>query len=237
MVYGIIIAGGVGQRMHSNIPKQFMTVYDKPLIVYTLERFEMHPMVDKIIVSCLQGWEDILVAYARQYKITKLDKIVQGGKNGQESIFRALKAAHDEAGDNNDDIVLIHDAIRPNVSQDIITEAINVCRSKGNAIPVIPCQEVMLEISNPEDKISNKEINRALLKRTQTPQAARLNELFALHTKAIAENYTSSLATCSLLVAYGKELHLFNGSEKNLKITTGDDLDIFKALLQVQSNR
>ena len=119
----LIIAGGVGARMNQDIPKQFINVYDKPVIVYTLEAFQKHPEIDAIEVVCLDGWHDILRAYARQFGIAKLENIVSGGKNGQDSIRNGLYDIY-ERYNGDDDIVLIHDAIRPMVSEDIITDSL-----------------------------------------------------------------------------------------------------------------
>lgn len=140
----LIIAGGVGARMGQDIPKQFINVYDKPVIVYTLEAFQKHPSIDAIEVVCLDGWHDVLWAYAKQFGIAKLENIVSGGKNGQDSIRNGL---YDIASRHNgsDDIVLVHDAIRPMVSNDIISDNIRVCRQYGNAITVVPCTAAMLK--------------------------------------------------------------------------------------------
>ena len=125
MNIALIIAGGVGARMNQDIPKQFLNVYDKPVIIYTLEAFQNHPNIDAIEVVCLEGWHDILRAYAKQFGITKIENIVNGGPNGQDSIRNGL---YDLATRHNspEDIVLIHDAIRPMVSADIISDNIRV---------------------------------------------------------------------------------------------------------------
>ena len=164
----LIIAGGVGARMGQDIPKQFINVYDKPVIVYTLEAFQKHPSIDAIEVVCLDGWHDVLWAYAKQFGIAKLENIVSGGKNGQDSIRNGL---YDIASRHNgsDDIVLVHDAIRPMVSNDIISDNIRVCRQYGNAITVVPCTAAMLKTF---DSLSTEEqVPRDNLKITQTPQA------------------------------------------------------------------
>ena len=125
------------------VPKQFMTVYDKPVIIYTLEAFERHPSIDVIAVVCLDGWENILASYAKQYKISKLKHIVPAGKVGQESIKNGIFELHKTY--NDDDIILVHDANRPMVSRDVISDCIAITKQKGNAITCIPCQEAMLE--------------------------------------------------------------------------------------------
>lgn len=227
----LIIAGGIGARMHQDIPKQFINVKDKPIIVYTMEAFQKHPNIDAIEVVCLDGWHDILRAYAKQFNISKLENIVSGGETGQDSIRNGLyDIAKRYKGD--DDIVLIHDSIRPMVSADIISDNIRVCRQYGNATTVIPCTSVMLKTD--DGLISDDQIPRDNLKITQTPQAFFLNELLKVHSKAITANLPPSIASCALYIEMGEKVYLSKGSEKNIKITTQDDIEIFTALLAAQ---
>lgn len=231
MNIALIIAGGVGARMHQDIPKQFINVYDKPVIIYTLEAFQKHPNIDAIEVVCLDGWHDILRAYSKQFGITKLENIVSGGKNGQDSIRNGL---YDLASRHTDpdDIVLIHDAIRPMISADIISDNIRVCRQYGNAITVIPCTAAMLKTA---DGISSDEqVPRDNLKSTQTPQTFYLQEIVEVHKEALKRGITNSVASCTLYIEMGKTLHLSVGSEKNLKLTTSEDIEIFMALLHAK---
>lgn len=224
----LIIAGGVGARMHQDIPKQFINVQDKPVIVYTLEAFQHHPNIDAIEVVCLDGWHDILWAYAKQFGITKLENIVNGGVTGQDSIRNGLydlaKRYHDD-----EDIVLIHDAIRPMVSADIISDNICVCRKYGNATTVIPCTSVMLRTG--DSVVSEDQVPRDNLKITQTPQTFYINELMAVHKEAVKRNLEPSIASCALYIEMGKKVYLSAGSEKNIKLTTTEDIEIFSALL------
>ena len=224
----LIIAGGVGARMGQDIPKQFINVYDKPVIVYTLEAFQKHPSIDAIEVVCLDGWHDVLWAYAKQFGIAKLENIVSGGKNGQDSIRNGL---YDIASRHNgsDDIVLVHDAIRPMVSNDIISDNIRVCRQYGNAITVVPCTAAMLKTF---DSLSTEEqVPRDNLKITQTPQAFFLQDIIAAHKEALKKGITNSVASCTMYIELGRKLYMSAGSEKNLKLTTAEDIEIFKALL------
>ena len=224
----LIIAGGVGVRMHQDIPKQFINVQDKPVIIYTLEVFQSHPNIDAIEVVCLDGWHDILWAYARQFGISKLENIVNGGETGQESIRKGLfdlaKRYHDD-----DDIVLIHDAIRPMVSADIISDNIRVCRQYGNATTVIPCTSVMLRTG--DSVVSEDQVPRDNLKITQTPQTFYINELIEVHREANKRKLEPSIASCALYIEMGKKVYLSAGSEKNIKLTTSEDIEIFSALL------
>lgn len=229
----LIIAGGVGARMGQDIPKQFINVYDKPVIVYTLEAFQKHPSIDAIEVVCLDGWNDVLWAYAKQFGIAKLENIVSGGKNGQDSIRNGL---YDIASRHNgsDDIVLVHDAIRPMVSNDIISDNIRVCRQYGNAITVVPCTAAMLKTF---DSLSTEEqVPRDNLKITQTPQAFFLQDIIAAHKEALEKGITNSVASCTMYIELGRKLYMSAGSEKNLKLTTAEDIEIFKALLNAKKD-
>ena len=223
----IIIAGGSGKRMGQDIPKQFLNINDKPVIVYTMEAFQKHPNIDAIIVVCIKGWEEILKAYAKQFNITKLVDVVEGGDCGQASIKNGLMRAKQSYSE--DDIVLIHDAIRPMLSEEVISDNIAKCKVYGNAITVILCAEAMLET---EDSVSSQtQINRDNLRRTQTPQAFKLGDILSAHKEAEEKGITNSVASCTLYIELGRKVYFSTGSEKNLKLTTPEDIEIFKALL------
>lgn len=227
MNIGLLIAGGSGARMQQDIPKQFLNINDKPVIVYTLEAFQKHEEVDAIAVVCIEGWETVLEAYARQFEITKLKHIIPAGENGQSSIrngvFEIQKKYRDE------DIILVHDAIRPLVSEEIISDCISKTKQFGSAITCIPCAEAMLETSNQVS--AEASYPRGNLKRTQTPQGFSVKRLYDMHTEALEKGITDSVASCTLAIELGQEVYFSVGSEKNIKLTTVEDLDIFKALL------
>ena len=223
----LIIAGGSGNRMHQDIPKQFLTVNEKPVIVYTLEAFQNHPEIDAIAVVCISGWEQVLWAYAKQFNITKLKTVVPGGENGQGSIRNGVYEL--EKLYNREDLVLIHDAIRPMVSAEIISDNIRVAMEHGNAITVIPCAEAMLQTE--DGQASSGSYPRDRLKRTQTPQAFHIGDIADLHRRALEAGITNSVASCTLMIDMGEQVFFSVGSEKNIKLTTVEDLDIFKALL------
>lgn len=225
----MIIAGGIGARTHQDIPKQFINVHDKPIIIYTLEAFQNHPSIDAIELVCLEGWYDVVWAYAKQFGITKLENIVTGGATGQDSIRNGLYDIASRYKDD-DDIVLIHDSIRPMVSAEIISDNIRVCRECGNATAVIPCTSVMLKTE--DSVISEDQVPRDNLKITQTPQAFFLNELLSVHAEAIKKDLLPSIASCALYIEMGKKVYLSLGSEKNIKITTSEDIEIFSSLLE-----
>ena len=229
----LIIAGGVGARMGQDIPKQFLNVYDKPIIVYTMEAFQKHPQIDAIEVVCLEGWHEVLRAYARQFGISKLDGIVNGGEKGQDSIRNGLQDIALRHTDP-DDIVLIHDAIRPMVSEAIITDSIRVCREKGNSVTVVPCTAAMLKTTDSVSSVD--QVPRDNLKITQTPQTFFLSDILDAHREALEKGITNSVASCTLYIELGRKLYLSAGSEKNLKITTTEDIEIFKALLNAKKD-
>ena len=224
---GLIIAGGSGARMRQDIPKQFITVNEKPVIVYTLEAFQRHPEIEAIAVVCIEGWENVLWAYAKQFNITKLQYVIPGGKNGQDSIRNGVYEL--EKHYSADDIVLIHDAIRPMVSAEIISDCIVKTKKYGNAITVIPCAEAMMETEDGEVSVGSYPRDR--LKRTQTPQGFSIGKICDLHRRALEAGITNSVASCTLMIEMGEQVYFSAGSEKNIKLTTVEDIDIFKALL------
>ena len=230
MNIAMLIAGGTGQRMGQEIPKQFLNVHDKPVIIYTLEAFQRHPEIDDIAVVCLVDWMHVLEVYARQFNITKLKHIIPGGDSGQTSICNGVFELEKHYG--REDFVLVHDAIRPMVSNVVISDCLRVAQAYGNAITVIPCAEAMVMT---EDQQSSEALYpRERLKRTQTPQAFRLGAICDLHREALARGITNSVASVTLMIELGHKVYFSRGSEKNVKLTTVEDIDIFKALLAAQ---
>lgn len=230
MNIALILAGGNGSRTMQDIPKQFMCVYEKPVIVYTLEAMERHPDIDGIIVSCLEGWQDILKSYAREAGISKLKWVVPGGKNGQSSTKHALDKLSDVC--QPDDLIVIHDAVRPNISQDIISNAVAVCKKYGSAVAAVRCTETVIQTR--DRKKGNVNVDRDSIMRIQTPHVFPYGKLVSAHEEAAKQGITNATTASSLLIDLGETIHFSMGSEKNLKITTVDDLEIFKALCKVE---
>lgn len=229
MNIALLIAGGSGNRMGQDIPKQFMHIDDCPIIIHTMKCFQRHPDIDAISVVCLKGWETVLQAYANQFGIEKLKWIFPGGNSGMESIHNGIYGLK-EVGCRDDDLVLIHDSVRPLLSQDIISSNIAICKSYGYAITGIQCREAILES---EDGFrSSESIPRDKLIRTQTPQTFRLANILKVHEEAKKKNIVDSVASCTLIAEVGgREMHIVPGSEKNIKITTVEDLEILKSLM------
>lgn len=229
----MLTAAGTGTRMHQDIPKQFIHVENKPVIIHTMEAFQNHPGIDGIIVVTLESWTEVLWAYARQFNISKLKWVVPGGATGQDSIRNGLKKLEEEFPDK-DAIVLVHDGNRPLVTSEIISDSLATFARHGNAVAAIPCTEVVFES---EDGISSHvSTEREKLYRTQTPHTYKLEELLWAHSEAEKRGITGTAASCMLMKELGKETFFSKGSEENLKITTLDDLRIFKALLHTRQD-
>ena len=230
MNIALLIAGGAGNRMGQDIPKQFLHVDGCPIIIHTMQRFQKHPDVDAIAVVCLKGWETVLQAYANQFNIAKLKWIFPGGNTGMESIHNGIYGLKGE-GCVDDDLVLIHDSVRPLLSQDIISSNIAICQAYGYAITGIQCREAILE--SEDGFVSTTSIPRDTLIRTQTPQTFRLGNILDVHEEAKRKGIMDSVASCTLIAEVGgREMHIVPGSEKKIKITTVEDIEILKALMQ-----
>lgn len=230
MNVAIIIAGGIGHRMGQSIPKQFINVYDKPVLIYTLEGFQKHPEINAIEVVCLNGWHEILWAYAKQFNITKLKWVVSGSNTAQESIRNGVNNLEDKC--QNDDIIIIHDGIRPLVEPSVLSDVIIKCRQYGNAVTSLPYNE---QIFMADNEISTlKYIPRETLRRVSTPQAYKFGKLIWAYKKAFAEGIGiyGSAYTNTMMVDLGERLYFAAGSDKNIKLTTKDDLELFKAYLK-----
>lgn len=234
MNYALIIAGGSGKRSGQDIPKQFINCFDKPIIIYTLEGFQKHPDIDFIEVVCLDGWHDILKAYAKQYNITKLKLIVNGGNTGQESIRNGVIALREYC--KNDDIVIIHDGVRPMIDEDVLSDVIVTCRKYGNAVTSLPYNEQIFRIK--DNKTTTEYIPRDTLRRVMTPQAYTFGKLSWAYEKAFKENIgiNGSSYTNTMMVDLGEVLHFSIGSNKNIKITSSEDFELFKALLSTKKS-
>lgn len=233
MNIALLTAAGSGTRMHQNIPKQFIHVDNKPVIVYTMEAFQNHPSIDEIIVVTLESWSTVLWAYAKQFNITKLRWVVPGGETGQESIKNGLDKIKMELPDE-EVVVMVHDGNRPLVSSEIISDSLATYAKYGNAVAVVPCTEVVFE--SEDGKYSRTSIDREKLWRTQTPHTYKLGELLSAHEEAARKGIKSTAASCMLMKELGKITYFSKGSEENIKITTIEDLKIFKALLYTRQD-
>lgn len=234
MNIALIKAGGVGRRMGAEIPKQFISIDGKPIIIYTLESFERHPNIDEIVVVCLKGWHDILRSYCKQFGIKKVKMIVNGGETSLKSIKNGLMAMRDHYSD--DDMVLVHDGNRPLISQEIISDTIASCQRYGSAVAAIPVTDEVMEIEG-DALSSTKFLDRKKMYRIQTPDAYRFSLLRSLFDKATEEQLTNLGATNTLMIACGGTVHFSHGSELNIRLTTQEDILLCKSLLVMREKQ
>lgn len=236
MNIGLIIAGGVGARMKSKVPKQFLKVEGKEVIFYTLEAFQKNRDIDAIAVVCLDGWQEVLIRGAKEYGITKMLKlpdsgIVPGGDSGMHSLRNGMRYLQKHF--SPDSIVVIHDAVRPLISQDIISSNIAGVICHGTAITTVPATEALLQITPDNPDKSSVVVDRSLIMRTQTPQSLRLEKFIWAHEEAIKRDIKDTVATCTLLIELGESVHMILGEGTNFKITTQEDVDLMKAYLKM----
>lgn len=217
--------------MGQDIPKQFINVYDKPVLIYTLEGFQRHPMVDAIEVVCIQGWESVVQAYANQFNIDKLKWIVPGGGSAQESIRNGVYNLEGKAG--KDDIIIIHDGIRPMIDDTVLTDVIEKAQEHGNAVTSLPYNEQIFVVSTDDEQTTTQFIPRETLRRVSTPQAYRFELLDEKYHEAYEKGIgiVGSHYTNTMMVELGVRLHFAKGSDKNIKLTTKDDLELFKGYM------
>lgn len=229
----LIFAGGTGKRMHtSGVPKQFLELYGKPIIIYTLEKFENHDDIDCIVISCLEQWIPKLWKLCQRFHITKVQAIVPGGATGQDSIYNGLVRVHEVAGD--DAIVLVHDGVRPLVDPQTITRNIATAQERGNAITVTPATETIF-INSHEGEVGEI-LDRSQCELAKAPQTFHVGELLACHEKARAEGLHDFIDSANLFRYYGKPLYTVEGKTENIKITTPVDYYIFKAVVTAKES-
>lgn len=229
MNVALIIAGGRGLRTQQDIPKQFLTVFDRPILFYTLETFQQHPDIDMIGVVCLEGWEEIFCAYTKQFQIDKVKAVFKSGETVQESIRNGVLGLKEYC--KEDDIIIIHDGIRPMVDASLISDCIVTCRKYGNGVSAMPYFE---QIFLKKDDLSTTQyVPRDTIMCVQTPQAYRFHKLYWAYQKAFEEKIGISYSayTNTMMVDLGETLYFSAGSSKNLKITTSDDIEILKSII------
>lgn len=228
----VIFAGGSGKRMNTKgRPKQFLELHGKPILIYTLELFDNHPLIDGIVVVCLKDWIDYLKKMLRKFEINKVVEIVEGGATGQESIYNGLVAAGKHF--DKDSVVLIHDGVRPLIIEQTITDNINCVRENRNCITCIPATETF--VVNIGDSLMIPDRSKSLLARA--PQSFILGEILANHNRARREKRDDFIDSCSLMTYYGDKMHIVIGPTENIKITTPTDFFVFRAMVEVHENQ
>ena len=229
-------AGGTGQRMNSKtLPKQFLELHGKPIIIYTLEQFDNHPQVDGIVVVCLDGWHDYLKKQLRKFDIEKVKAIVSGGETGQESIFNGLCKLSELY--RTDDIVMIHDGVRPLIDAETISENIACASQHGSAITVAPPVETVTVNDAAETGLVGSIIDRKNCRMAKAPQSFLLGDIVKAHRRAQQEGKLDFIDSASLMQYYGHKLYTVEGKATNIKITTPTDYYLFRAIIDARENQ
>lgn len=235
MNIAVIFAGGVGTRMKTTgKPKQFLMVHGKPIIIHTVEIFQNHPDIDGIIVVCVADWIDYMQEMKYRYRLDKIGKIVPGGETGQLSIYNGLKTAAEVYG-IKDNIVLIHDGVRPLISGETITANIESVKQYGSAITSVPAQETVILVDDDNNVKEIVDRSHAMLGRA--PQSFYLKEILEAQEAAIAEGLTNMTDSCTLMKHFNKKLVTVPGERNNIKITTPEDFYTFRALYDAKENQ
>ncbi|WP_159560421.1 IspD/TarI family cytidylyltransferase [Streptococcus halichoeri] len=234
MNIGIIFAGGVGSRMNSKgRPKQFLEVHGKPIIVHTLEIFENNPEIDATIVVCIKEWLDFMNDLVDKFNLKKVKQVVPGGETGQLSIFNGLEAA-EAIAKGEDDIVLIHDGVRPLINEDLLSANIQSVKATGSAITSVAAKETVVLIN--QKKEIEEVVDRTRSYIAKAPQSFYLKDILAVQRDAIAKGITNAIDSSTLMGMYNKKLTIVEGPYENIKITTPDDFYTFKALFDAKEN-
>lgn len=234
MNIAVIFAGGTGRRMQTTSrPKQFLEYNGKPIIVYTLELFDNHPMIDGIVVACVEDWIPFLEKMLKKFEVNKVLKIVPGGDTGQDSIYNGLSAAKELSQDDHD-IVLIHDGVRPLITEQTISDNIKIVKKEGSCITCIPATETFI-VTQPDGGLDIPTRSNSLIARA--PQSFYLKEILAAHEQARNEGRHDFIDSCSMMHNYGHRLGKVIGPMENIKITTPTDFFVFKAMVEVHENQ
>lgn len=233
MVVALIFAGGTGSRMHTDgTPKQFLKVYGKPIIVYTLEHFQRHSHIDSIVVVSIGTHLDFMKELVAEYKLTKVSHIISGGNTGQESIWNGLNVIRKFTTD--DDIILIHDGVRPVISEKLITDNIISVRKYGNGISACFAWETICQVE--EEGIIDYILPRDKCLLVKAPQSFRIGEIVDAHMKAKYDGICSIIDSASLMKHYGHTLYYVSCDSSNIKITTPVDFYLFRGILTAQES-
>ncbi len=234
MNIAVIFAGGVGSRMNSvEKPKQFLELHNKPIIIHTLEYFDNHPLIDAIVIVCVNEWIDYCKEMIEKFNIGKVRNVVAGGETGQLSIYNGLVAASDFADDKA--IVLIHDGVRPLISEKVITDNIQSVLEYGSAITTSTVTETILVVDEEQGDIKNVP-NRKDSRIAKAPQSFYLKDILGVQEKSLQEGIDNWIDSCTMMNHYGYKMHLIDGPVENIKITTPTDFYIMRAIIDAREN-
>lgn len=232
-VTALIFAGGTGQRMSTRAtPKQFLELHGKPVIMYTIEHFERHPEVDRIVVVCLESWIGELKRLLRRYDIEKVTTIVPGGLTGHASIYNGLLVMRDTT--DAEDIVLIHDGVRPLIDEQLVTENIATAREHGAAITVEHVVESVVRVDGAGQVVDVPP--RDEMHVAKAPQSFRYGLIFDAYAWAQAEE-VATIDSAHLCHLRGIRPRVVASTPNNMKITKPTDYYVFRALYEAMENQ
>jgi len=242
MNVALILAGGVGNRLGASVPKQFIEVLGKPVLAYTIEAFETHPEIDAVLVACVKPYIGFLWEMKEKYNLTKLKWVTEGGDTFQGSVLNGIRYLEDKI--DRDDIVLVHFGASPFITSDIITDAIRVCKDKGNAISTtdyyVLCgkKKMTSSVSDPYN-YSEEYVDRETIAVMNSPHAFRYGFIDDLYKKAIRTGIINTVEphTTTLMYAMGERIYFSYGSQNNIKITRKEDLDLFEGYVLMRQKR
>jgi len=223
----LILAGGIGLRMHSNVPKQFIEVDGEPIIVRTIRNFEKNDRIDSISIVCVANFVDEMWRIVRRFGLTKIEKIVAGGKTGHDSTRNGVFSLKNSLAD--DDYLIVHDAVRPLLPQSVLDDLIDTALKRGNACPAVPCYETVICTSDGVSGI--RDIDRNSFVRVQTPQMFQYRLIRHLYEMADNDGRHDFVYANTLAIHYGVRIYFSRGFLCNYKITTPSDIPLYKALL------
>ena len=224
----IILAGGVGSRMGVDRPKQFLMVQDKPIISYCLDIFQNHDEIDSVVVVVSEQWQDFVEEYAAKYGVTKIKGYAPAGKSRQHSIYNGLKCIDENVPDT--DIVIVHDAARPLVSDQIISDCIKGATDYDGAMPVISVKDTVYQSKDGEE--IGCLLKRSELFAGQAPESFKFRKYYDIHNQVTDEEIGATAGSSEIAYRHGMEIRMVKGSERNLKITTIEDLETFETILK-----
>ena len=226
--FAVIPIAGKGTRFGSDLPKQFIEVYGKPLFIYTLEKFQNNSDVDYILIACYKDNMLTIKELIKNYNLTKVYKLVQGGDTQLKSIINCIKSVDREL--SLEDKIIVHVGNRPNLSDDLISRCIKNYDEIGPLSTVVPCIEVMVNLND------NSIIPRDKTVRIQTPQVYSFGNLKkVIYDENLNNIHANTL--CDLLILNNKRVNFIDGELTNFKITYKEDLDIFKTIISNKDNK
>lgn len=231
----LIFAGGTGSRLSAaTVPKQFLILSGKPVIVHTLEYFQFCPEIDAVCVVCLEEKLEYMRSLLVRYDLSKVKWLIPGGASGQQSIFKGLQVIYAQDDQPRDTLVLIHDGVRPLISVDLIRDCVACARAHGSAITVTPAIETIM--TTDENENIDSVIDRKNARLVRAPQCFLLEDIYRAHLRAQAENYTGAIDSATLMRHYGHTLFTVTGPAENIKITTASDYYMARAIMDAREN-